>query len=68
MQCSFRYSPTIFLLRHFDVFRNLQEGSLNDQVGITSEVASLIREFTEPIFDYGDMEQKQNGHTVSTWL
>ncbi|KAL6208467.1 hypothetical protein ACLB2K_019416 [Fragaria x ananassa] len=60
-----RYSPTIFLLRHFDVFRNLQEGSLNDQVGITSEVASLIREFTEPIFDYGDMEQKQNGHTDS---
>ncbi|XP_004309704.1 PREDICTED: peroxisome biogenesis protein 6 [Fragaria vesca subsp. vesca] len=60
-----RYSPTILLLRHFDVFRNLQEGSPNDQVGITSEVASLIREFTEPIFDSGDMEQKQNGHTDS---
>ncbi|XP_062021584.1 peroxisomal ATPase PEX6 [Rosa rugosa] len=62
-----RYSPTILLLRHFDVFRNLHEGSPNDQVGITSEVASLIREFTEPISDYGDIdsEQKQNGHVDS---
>ncbi|XP_050388321.1 peroxisome biogenesis protein 6 [Argentina anserina] len=58
-----RYSPAILLLRHFDVFWNLQEGSPNDQVGITSEVASLIREFTEPISDYGniDSERKQNG-------
>ncbi|BBH10385.1 peroxin 6 [Prunus dulcis] len=60
-----RYSPTILLLRHFDVFRNLafHEGSPNDQVGITYEVASLIREFTEPISDDGDIdsEGKWNG-------
>lgn len=60
-----RYSPTILLLRHFDVFRNLasHEGSPNDQVGITYEVASLIREFTEPISDDGDTdsEGKWNG-------
>lgn len=66
--CSIRYSPTILLLRHFDVFRNLtsHEGSPNDQAGITSEVASLIREFTEPISDDGDIdsEGKQNGDSV----
>ncbi|KAM2403941.1 hypothetical protein ACFX1X_031655 [Malus domestica] len=60
-----RYSPAILLLRHFYVFRNLgsHEGSPSDQVGITSEVASLIREFTEPISDDGDMdsEEKHNG-------
>ncbi|OAY49564.1 peroxisome biogenesis protein 6 isoform X1 [Manihot esculenta] len=51
-----RYSPTILLLRHFDVFRNLnsQDGSSNDQVGLTSEVASVIREFTEPDVEDGD--------------
>ncbi|KAK6937427.1 ATPase, AAA-type, core [Dillenia turbinata] len=44
-----RYSPSILLLRHFDVFRDLaNEGSQVDLVGITSEVASVIREFTEP--------------------
>ncbi|KAI4303352.1 hypothetical protein MLD38_038996 [Melastoma candidum] len=43
-----RYSPTILLLRHFDSFRNLglNEGFQNDQVGIASEVASILREFT----------------------
>lgn len=47
-----RYSPAIVLLRHFDVFRNLNshEGSPNDQAGLTSEVASVIREFTDPVF------------------
>nr|XP_028956228.1 peroxisome biogenesis protein 6-like [Malus domestica] len=63
-----RYSPAILLLRHFYVFRNLgsHEGSPSDQVGITSEVASLIREFTEPISDDGDMdsEEKHNGDIV----
>ncbi|RXI02624.1 hypothetical protein DVH24_002702 [Malus domestica] len=63
--CIRRYSPAILLLRHFYVFRNLgsHEGSPSDQVGITSEVASLIREFTEPISDDGDMdsEEKHNG-------
>ncbi|KAM1755947.1 hypothetical protein ACFX12_008217 [Malus domestica] len=62
-----RYSPAILLLRHFDVFRNLgsNEGPPSDQVGINSEVASLIREFTEPISDEGDMdfEGKHNGDT-----
>ncbi|XP_020269386.1 peroxisome biogenesis protein 6, partial [Asparagus officinalis] len=45
-----RYAPCILLLRHFDVFGNLSsnEGSTFDQVGIISEVASIIREFTEP--------------------
>ncbi|GAB4831812.1 peroxisomal assembly protein [Ancistrocladus abbreviatus] len=45
-----RYLPTIILLRHFDVFRNLasNDGSQVEQVGIASEVASVIREFTEP--------------------
>ncbi|KAJ6343626.1 hypothetical protein OIU76_005383 [Salix suchowensis] len=52
-----RYSPTILLLRHFDVFRNLMshEGSPNDQVGLSSEVASVIREFTEPVSEYEDI-------------
>eukprot|EP00257_Ricinus_communis_P017265 XP_015575666.1 LOW QUALITY PROTEIN: peroxisome biogenesis protein 6 [Ricinus communis] len=51
-----RYSPTILLLRHFDVFRNLisHEGSPNDQVGLTSEVASVMREFTEPVAEDDD--------------
>ncbi|RRT44769.1 hypothetical protein B296_00055564, partial [Ensete ventricosum] len=45
------YSPCILLLRHFDVFTNLSsnEGSRSDQVGIASEIASVIREFTEPL-------------------
>ncbi|KAG7025568.1 Peroxisome biogenesis protein 6 [Cucurbita argyrosperma subsp. argyrosperma] len=51
-----RYSPTILLLRHFDVFRNLgsNEGSPNDQLGIPTEVASVIKEFTEPVSDEED--------------
>ncbi|OAY74954.1 Peroxisome biogenesis protein 6 [Ananas comosus] len=46
-----RYSPCILLLRHFDVFANLSsnEGSPSDQAGITSEVASVIREFSNPL-------------------
>ncbi|KAL0459632.1 UNVERIFIED_CONTAM: Peroxisome biogenesis protein 6 [Sesamum latifolium] len=45
-----RYCPTILLLRHFEVFRNLaaQEGSTYEQVGVNSEVASVIKQFTEP--------------------
>ncbi|WCJ21387.1 Peroxisomal biogenesis factor 6 [Euphorbia peplus] len=51
-----RYSPTIIFLRHFDVFRNLMshEGSPNDQVGLASEIASVIREFTEPVSEDDD--------------
>ncbi|GMI73773.1 peroxin 6 [Hibiscus trionum] len=46
-----RYSPAILLLRHFDVFRNLasHEGLPGDQIGLSSEVASVIRKFTEPV-------------------
>ncbi|KAL5977228.1 peroxisomal assembly protein [Asimina triloba] len=52
-----RYAPAIILLRHFQLFSNLasNEGSPNDQAGITSEVASIIREFTEPISEDEDL-------------
>lgn len=60
-----RYSPTILLLRHFDVFRNSasHEGSPSDQAGIASEVASVIREFTVPVTEDEDVdiEEKPNG-------
>lgn len=60
-----RYSPTILLLRHFDVFRNLasHEGSPSDQIGLSSEVASVIREFTEPVANDEDgyAEDESNG-------
>ncbi|EPS73106.1 hypothetical protein M569_01642, partial [Genlisea aurea] len=64
-----RYRPTILLLRHFEVFRNLytQEGSLHEQVGINSEVASVIKQFTEPNFvDENDPESNSIGDAVST--
>lgn len=56
-----RYSPTILLLRDFDVFRNLvsNESLPNDQVGLSSEVASVIREFTEPAAE--DEDEESNG-------
>ncbi|KAF8394533.1 hypothetical protein HHK36_020743 [Tetracentron sinense] len=60
-----RYSPTILLLRHFDIFRNLasHEGSPSDHIGITSEIASVIREFTEPVTENEDIYSggKANG-------
>ncbi|KAI0495636.1 hypothetical protein KFK09_021939 [Dendrobium nobile] len=45
-----RYSPCILLLRSFDMFGSFSanDGSALDQVAITSEVASVIRDFTEP--------------------
>ncbi|KAK1283540.1 Peroxisome biogenesis protein 6 [Acorus calamus] len=51
-----RYSPSVLLLRHFDVFAKLSsnEGSPTDQVGISSEVASVIREYTNPISEDED--------------
>ncbi|KAB1203040.1 Peroxisome biogenesis protein 6 [Morella rubra] len=54
------YLPTILLLRHFDVFRDLgtREGSSNDQVGITTEVASIVRKFTEPVSEDEDIDSK----------
>ncbi|KAK8499516.1 hypothetical protein V6N12_011601 [Hibiscus sabdariffa] len=60
-----RYSPTILLLRHFDVFRNLasHEGLPSDQIGLSSEVASVIRKFTEPVANDEDgyAEDESNG-------
>lgn len=46
-----RYSPAILLLRHFEVFHSsaAQEGSSYEQIGVNSEVASTIKQFTEPI-------------------
>lgn len=64
----YRYSPTILLLRHFEVFRESQspEVSQNDQRGNTSEVASVIRKFTEPVGEHGDSNSlvKSNGESV----
>lgn len=39
------------LLRHFDVLRNWasNEGSQSDHTGMISEVASVIRKFTQPV-------------------
>ncbi|KAK6115023.1 hypothetical protein DH2020_007292 [Rehmannia glutinosa] len=57
-----RYRPTILLLRHFEVFRNLaaQEGSSHEQVGVNSEVASVIKQFTEPDTDDEDVYIEEN--------
>ncbi|EOA39119.1 hypothetical protein CARUB_v10011916mg, partial [Capsella rubella] len=61
-----RYSPTILLLRHFDALKNLgsQDGSMGDRVGVSSEIASVIRELTEPVSngDYSSMEEHSNGN------
>ncbi|KAK2362943.1 cell division cycle protein [Trifolium repens] len=68
-----RYSPTILLLRDFEVFQDSQspEVSQNDQRGNTSEVASVIRKFTEPVGEHGDSNslvektsEKTSGHQV----
>ncbi|KAL4038798.1 hypothetical protein IC575_002427 [Cucumis melo] len=59
-----RYSPTVLLLRHFDVFRNLgsNDGSPNEQLGIPTEVASVIKEFTEPVSDEEDAHYSGEGN------
>ena len=66
--CCYRYSPAILLLRHFDVFRDSHspEDPLNDQRGNTSEVASVIRKFTEPVSQHSDRNSqgKSNGEFV----
>ncbi|MCL7025233.1 hypothetical protein MKW94_017039 [Papaver nudicaule] len=63
-----RYAPTILLLRHFEVFQNLSshEGSSTDQLGATAEVASVIREFTEPVpdEDFDPGEQRNSGFSA----
>ncbi|KAL6494323.1 hypothetical protein OROGR_031123 [Orobanche gracilis] len=57
-----RYHPTILLLRHFEVFRNLaaQEGSYHEQVGVSSEVASVIKQFTESVTNDEDDYVEEN--------
>ncbi|XP_030461673.2 peroxisomal ATPase PEX6 isoform X2 [Syzygium oleosum] len=57
-----RYSPSILLLRHFDAFRNLgsNEGLPNDQNGISSELASVIREFTTQDNEDEDVYASEN--------
>nr|KAJ0219506.1 hypothetical protein LSAT_V11C300128800 [Lactuca sativa] len=67
-----RYAPTILLLHHFDAFNKLSsnDGSQNDQVGMNSEVAYVIREFTEPFRqddDYEDEEEEaEHMNTINT--
>ncbi|XP_047310635.1 peroxisome biogenesis protein 6 [Impatiens glandulifera] len=53
-----KYSPTIFILRHFEVLRDLANpaGSPTDQVGLNSQIASVIKKFTMP-----------NVETEGTW-
>ncbi|XP_031499817.1 peroxisome biogenesis protein 6 isoform X3 [Nymphaea colorata] len=48
-----RYSPAVLLLQHFDVLGSLSSngGYLSDQIGVASEVANVVREFTEPNFE-----------------
>lgn len=64
----YRYSPTILLLRHFEAFHNLasNEGSPHGQVGMNLEVASVIKEFTEPIAEDEEIysEGNSNAHDV----
>ncbi|KAH1258985.1 Peroxisome biogenesis protein 6 [Glycine max] len=59
-----RYSPAILLLCHFGVFHDSQspEVSPHDQRGNTSEVASVIRKFTEPVEKKN--AEKTSGHQV----
>ena len=63
-----RYSATILLLCHFDVFQNLasHESSPRDQIGLSSKVASIIRKFTKPFANDEDgyAEDKSNGDFV----
>ncbi|XP_021726479.1 peroxisome biogenesis protein 6-like isoform X2 [Chenopodium quinoa] len=60
-----RYSPAILLLQHFDALRNWasNEGLQSDHIGIISEVASVIRKFTQPVVKVEDvpLEEKLNG-------
>lgn len=63
-----RFAPTILLLRHFEVFKNLgsQDGSQGDRVGVASEIASIIKELTEPVYngEYSSMEEESNSNSV----
>ncbi|KAL8054808.1 hypothetical protein ABFX02_04G017100 [Erythranthe guttata] len=57
-----RYRPTVLLLRHFEIFRDLatQEGSSHEQVGVNSEIASVIKQFTEPVTNDEDDYTEEN--------
>ncbi|CAN6454667.1 unnamed protein product [Victoria cruziana] len=48
-----RYSPAVLLLQHFDVLGSLSSngGYVSDQIGVASEIANVIREFTKPNFE-----------------
>ncbi|XP_048597954.1 peroxisome biogenesis protein 6-like [Brassica napus] len=63
-----RYAPTILLLRHFEVFKNLgsQDGSQGDRVGVASEIASIIRELTEPVSNGEDSSMEENSNSNSS--
>ncbi|XP_021837642.2 peroxisomal ATPase PEX6 isoform X3 [Spinacia oleracea] len=60
-----RYSPAILLLQHFDVLSNWasSEGSQSDHTGVVSEVASVIRKFTQQVVLVEDnsLKEKLNG-------
>lgn len=64
-----RYSPAILLLQHFDVLSNWasSEGSQSDHTGVVSEVASVIRKFTQQVVLVEDnsLKEKLNGTSVS---
>ncbi|XP_078175652.1 peroxin 6 isoform X2 [Carex rostrata] len=59
-----RFSPCIMLLRHFEAFANLSsnEGPQSDQAGVTMEISSIIREYTEPLSRDDEL------HTNGTFL
>lgn len=65
-----RYSPAILLLRHFEVLRNWSsgEGLQSDHTGIISEVASVIRKFTQPVVMVEDIPlgEKLNGSPLKS--
>ncbi|XP_027117008.1 peroxisomal ATPase PEX6-like isoform X2 [Coffea arabica] len=50
-----RYSPIVVLLRHFDIFQDLaHEASPHEQLGVNSEIAAVIKKFTEPVIEDED--------------
>ena len=52
---SHRYSPIVVLLRHFDIFQDLaHEASPHEQLGVNSEIAAVIKKFTEPVIEDED--------------
>lgn len=64
-----RYSPTILLLRHFDVFSDLasKEGLSHEQQGVNSEIATVIKKFTQPLIENGtayDDHSQRSTHEV----